>query len=103
MSTKELGTRLKLLKVNTRINHTEKDIKESIEKIIYSYKDIFILPGDAIPFTDLMNHKIILKEYKKRSENKTTDAHSRVFEINTTCDKISSKVYHTETDTIIVN
>ena len=64
ITTEEFSKRLKLLKENTRIDHIKPKIKESIEKIIHSYHDVFTLPGDPIPYTECASHKIILKDEK---------------------------------------
>lgn len=45
-------------------DHIESELRESVEKIIYDYQDFFVLPGDEIPYTDLAEHKIILKDEK---------------------------------------
>lgn len=56
--TKTLGQRLTLLKDNTRLDHIEETNRTSPEKMILSYADIFYLPGDNTPCTDLTQHLI---------------------------------------------
>ena len=58
----EFKSRLGLLKQNTRISHIEERDRIFIEKIITSYHDIFTLPADPLPCTNLASHKIILKD-----------------------------------------
>lgn len=62
ISKKEFAARLKLLQENIRVDHIESELREGVEKIIYSHQDLFVLPGDEIPYTDLAVHKIILKD-----------------------------------------
>lgn len=62
MSQDELATRMNLFTENTRLNHIEIDLKEKIFKIINSYHDIFRLPGDLLPDTQLAKHLIVLKK-----------------------------------------
>ena len=58
----ELSTRLKLLKESLRFDHIEEAHKSVIEKMTMSYHDIFTLPGDPLPCTNLASHKILLKD-----------------------------------------
>lgn len=62
LSIEEFSKRLKLLKENVRIDHIEEGLKEGIEKIITMYHDVFGLPGDPLPCTNLASHRIILKD-----------------------------------------
>ena len=58
----ELSTRLKLLKESLRFDHIKEAHKTVIEKITMSYHDIFTLPSDPLPCTNLDFHKILLKD-----------------------------------------
>lgn len=56
--------RLKLLLENTRMDHIGNKDRQSIWQIISSYSDVYTLPGDPLPATNLTNHKITLTEDK---------------------------------------
>ena len=60
----EYFKRLKLLKENIRVDHMEKENREVIGKILMGYNDVFTLPGDLIPSTQLTTHKIVVKTPK---------------------------------------
>lgn len=62
ISQQELGTRIKLLKEHLRLQHIEKPTRDIIEKIATTYHDVFALPGDPLPCTSLVKHKIVLKD-----------------------------------------
>ena len=64
ISTEEYRKRIKLLQENCRLSHMEQDHRTPIEKIILHYHDVFTLPGDPLPCTNLASHKIVIKEEK---------------------------------------
>lgn len=54
--------RLQLLQENTRLDHIPPDEAETIWDIISNYSDIFYLPGDELPATHLVKHRIITND-----------------------------------------
>ena len=64
ISTEEYRKRIKLLQDNGRLYHMEQGHRIPIEKIILHYHDIFVLPGNPLPCTNLASHEIVIKEEK---------------------------------------
>ncbi|XP_072153666.1 uncharacterized protein [Bemisia tabaci] len=50
--------RLKLLKENLRLDHLNEKERNGILKLCTKYHAIFHLPGDSLPYTDLVQHEI---------------------------------------------
>ena len=47
-----------------KIDHLESRIKENIKKMICRYQEVFTLPSDLLPCTNLTEHEIILNSGK---------------------------------------
>lgn len=60
----EIGKRIKLRQDHLKLSHIEESYKTPLERIIYSYNDIFTLPGDPLPYTNVTTHKIEVKNEK---------------------------------------
>lgn len=56
--TNDPESRETLLLNNTRLSHLDPATRDSIWNIEKEYADIFCLPGDSLPATDLIEHKI---------------------------------------------
>ena len=48
----------------TQINHIEPSVRQQIRKIITTYNEVFTLPGDPLPCTQLTEDEITLNSGK---------------------------------------
>lgn len=68
-----------------QLNHIEPSIRQEIQKIVTTYNEVFTLPGDPLPCTQLTEHEITLNSGKvvNLKSHKLPEAH-RLFTLEHT-------------------
>jgi len=55
-------SRTETLKQSFKLDHLSLQEKGSVESVCIKYSDIFYLDGDSLPYTNLMQHEVHLKD-----------------------------------------